>query len=229
MAGPLSWSRAAKRDAVVTSCLAWGDASGQWVVYRDESATRLVADPAVGLADTEEKDYAWGDVDLDGDTDLVVARKQPFSTAGGRRNVLLLNMNGVLTDETAAMIAGFLDATNDRDVKLVDVNNDTSRKSMMPTSPSPSVRLGPQSRPPVGLQRRRHRGHQRFPGAACELGTVRLIRGRRMRGPVIVRRVSAAFFVRNSGPYGGRTSMCKHHRIRRPHALARPSVASSLP
>ncbi len=102
-----------------------GAAEGTWVRYIDESSARMVADPAVGLADSEEKDYAWGDVDLDGDIDLVVARKQPFSTAGGRRDVLLLNMTGVLTDVTAAMIAGFLDATNDRDVKLVDVNNDT--------------------------------------------------------------------------------------------------------
>ncbi len=56
---------------------------------------------------------------------MVVARKQPYTTPGGRRNVLLLNEGGVLTDRTADYIAGFLDATNDRDVQLVDVNNDT--------------------------------------------------------------------------------------------------------
>ncbi len=106
-------------------CLVAAPAAGDWVTYTNESSARLSSDPAVGLTDTEEKDYAWGDVDDDGDIDLVVARKQPFTTAGGRRNVLFLNISGVLTDETATTIPGFLDATNDRDVKLVDVNNDS--------------------------------------------------------------------------------------------------------
>ncbi len=96
-----------------------------WINFSDETATRLVADPAVGALDVDEKDYAWDDVDHDGDTDLVVARKQPFTTPGGRRNVLLLNEAGALIDRTAQFIPGFLDATNDRDVQLVDVNNDT--------------------------------------------------------------------------------------------------------
>ncbi len=59
-----------------------------WLNFTDQTAGHLAADPEVGAADTQEKDYAWSDVDGDGDTDLVAVRKQPFTTAGGRRNVL---------------------------------------------------------------------------------------------------------------------------------------------
>jgi hypothetical protein len=72
-----------------------------WVKFQDETATRLVAAPEVGVEDVEEKSFAWGDVDKDGDFDLVVARKQPWTTPGKRTNVLLLNEDGVLTDRTA--------------------------------------------------------------------------------------------------------------------------------
>jgi len=99
--------------------------SSHWIKFAEQTAERLVADPSVGSSDPEEKDYAWADVDLDGDIDLVVVRKQPITTPGGRRNVLLINVDGVLTDRTAELAASLLDATNDRDVKLVDVNNDT--------------------------------------------------------------------------------------------------------
>ncbi len=99
--------------------------AGDWVTYTNETTARLSSENAVGIADTEEKDYAWGDVDQDNDIDLVVVRKQPFTTQGGRRNVLFLNVNGVLTDFAATLIPGFMDATNDRDVQLIDVNNDT--------------------------------------------------------------------------------------------------------
>ncbi len=110
-----------------------------WVQFADETDFRLVADSAVGADDDQEKDYAWGDVDQDGDIDLIAVRKQPFSTQGGRRNVLFMNegvtqghaINGVLVDRTERYATeaddggqGFLDETNDRDVALVDVNGD---------------------------------------------------------------------------------------------------------
>ena len=106
-------------------------AAGQWVVFT-EDPSRLDAPADVGAADVEEKDYAWGDVDRDGDTDLVVVRKQPWTTTGRRTNVLLLNEDGVLTDRTADFATasdvaddqGFLTPTNDRDVVLVDVDGD---------------------------------------------------------------------------------------------------------
>jgi hypothetical protein len=96
----------------------------------------LVAAAAVGAGDTQEKDYAWADFDQDGDIDLFVARKQPFTTPGKFANVLLMNENGVLTDRTSTLGSsvspalalegsqGMLDATNDRDVVAVDVNGD---------------------------------------------------------------------------------------------------------
>lgn len=90
--------------------------------YTNATSVRL---DSAWAGDTEEKDFAFGDVDKDNDIDLVMVRKQPFTTSGGQENVLLMNVNGVLTDQTAAYIPEFADLTNDRDVLLVDVNNDT--------------------------------------------------------------------------------------------------------
>ncbi|HEY3246493.1 MAG TPA: FG-GAP-like repeat-containing protein [Phycisphaerae bacterium] len=102
-----------------------------WVTFTNQTSTRISAAANLSTTDPEEKDYAWGDFDHDGDTDLVCVRKQPNTTLGGRRNVLFMNVNGVLTDQTNqyAIAAndggqGFLDLTNDRDVVATDVNND---------------------------------------------------------------------------------------------------------
>jgi len=96
-----------------------------WVTYNNETSTRMVSNPSVGAADTQEKDYTWGDVDQDGWTDLIVVRKQPFTVGTqGRSNVLFMNIKGVLTDQTAQWMPDFLDEIEDRDVALVDVDND---------------------------------------------------------------------------------------------------------
>ena len=111
--------------------------SGQpdWVQFTNETATRIQASPDISTSDAEEKDYIWGDVDNDGDTDLICVRKQPFTSGGVtafKTNVLFMNENGVLVDRTSEYASasdvagdnGFLTPTNDRDVILGDFNND---------------------------------------------------------------------------------------------------------
>ena len=63
-------------------------AQDPWVQFVDDTASRLSASPSLVASDVREKDYAWGDVDNDGDTDLVIVRKQPFTSAGKFPNVL---------------------------------------------------------------------------------------------------------------------------------------------
>jgi hypothetical protein len=99
-------------------------AQSDWVGFTDETSTRIVADAAVSTTDTEEKDLISGDFDKDGDTDLIVVRKTPFTNAGARRNVLFMNEDGVMTDRTATLAPDFLDATDDRDVIVADVDDD---------------------------------------------------------------------------------------------------------
>ena len=90
-------------SAVAVGLLA-SSAHAQWATYEQETSSRLIAAGAVGANDTEEKDYAFGDFDQDGDLDLVCVRKQLFSTPSRRRNVLFMNegmvdghgVNGVL-------------------------------------------------------------------------------------------------------------------------------------
>ncbi len=109
-----------------------GNASAQWVDFADETSVRLSATNSLGAGDIQEKDYAWGDIDQDGDIDLVCVRKQPFTSAGRYRNVLFMNEGGVLVDRTTqyaihstvAGSQGFLDETNDRDVQIVDLDGD---------------------------------------------------------------------------------------------------------
>lgn len=101
-----------------------GWAGGDWVEYTNETATRIVAASGLALTDPEEKDFASGDLDRDGATDLVVVRKLPFTNAGPRRNVLFMNENGVMTDRTDTLAPDFLQATDDRNVEVVDVDGD---------------------------------------------------------------------------------------------------------
>jgi hypothetical protein len=135
-------SRSSRSLPLVTLCAAlalslgaadaWAQFDVQWVGFANESTRRLLSASALGLTDPEEKDYAWGDVDNDGDIDLVVVRKQAGTTAGKKPNVLFMNEDGALVDRTAQYASdtdvagdlGFLTPTNDRDVQLADFNAD---------------------------------------------------------------------------------------------------------
>ncbi len=105
--------------------------ASDWVEFTNETGARLVADAGLGSNDPEEKDYAWADVDQDGDVDLISVRKVIGSNSGSKRNVLFMNEDGALVDRTNEYATaatdggnGFLDLTPDRDVALVDVNDD---------------------------------------------------------------------------------------------------------
>jgi hypothetical protein len=107
-------------------------ATAQFVNYVNETSTRLVAMSSLLVNDNLEKDFGWGDFDQDGDIDLVCMRKFPGSIQGGFRDILFMNENGVLVDRTpeygstsdTAGSQGMFDSANDRDVKVVDVDND---------------------------------------------------------------------------------------------------------
>ena len=104
-------------------CLAPAAVQGQapiWLEWQDVSESNILADPSVGLADIEEKDFATADFDQDGDIDLVCVRKLPYTTFGNRTNVLFLNIDGVMTDRTEEMAPGMMIPDNSRDVQVGD-------------------------------------------------------------------------------------------------------------
>jgi hypothetical protein len=125
------------RSLLLTACvgalgsLASAQLNDEWLGFVKENH-RLVSDPSLGLGDTEEKDYYVGDLNNDGWDDMVVVRKQPWTSAGRRPNVLFMNEGGVLVDRTALYASastvpgdqGFLTPTNDRDVVFADVDGD---------------------------------------------------------------------------------------------------------
>ena len=106
------------------------NAHSQWIEWEDETADRIVItnvtdNSDTSLIDDQEKDLAVGDFDNDSFDDLVVVRKFPFSNPGKRVDLLLMNRNGVLTDETNIHAPEFLsNPTDARDVICTDVNND---------------------------------------------------------------------------------------------------------
>jgi VCBS repeat protein len=125
----MTWVGAA---LVLSAAPAFAQFNNAWVTYENQTSSRLVAATSLGVLDTEEKDYAVGDFNRDGWTDLVVVRKQPFTTPGKRAGVLFMNENGVLTDRTSTFAVasdvpgdqGLMTPANNRDVVVADFNND---------------------------------------------------------------------------------------------------------
>lgn len=101
--------------------------------FVDETDQRLIADAALGAADTALKRYAWGDLDQDGDVDLVVVRTSaPVTSFVPLPNVLFINEGVILVDRTAEYASastlpgdqGFLTPTSDTHVAMIDVDGD---------------------------------------------------------------------------------------------------------
>jgi hypothetical protein len=95
----------------------------QWITFTDQTSTYLSM--ANYQNDIEEKDLQLADLDNDGDLDLVNVRKQEFYLTGNRTHVLLMNVAGVLTDQTATYAPGFLaNPSLARVVVIGDYNGD---------------------------------------------------------------------------------------------------------
>ncbi len=103
----------------------------QWASFTKDAA-RLPAGPgSVSTPDTEV-DFAWGDLDKDGDIDVIAVRKEHYTSPGRRTNILLMNEGGILVDRTSTLATasdvpgdnGFLTPTNDRDVVFADFDGD---------------------------------------------------------------------------------------------------------
>ncbi len=116
-------SRPAARSSIAAPAAPALANPGDWAEFT-EAPSRLSAPAVIGSGDVEEKDFMVGDFDQDGDPDLVIFRKTPFSIHGGKRDVLLMNENGVMTDRTDTLAPDFLAITDDRDVQKADFDGD---------------------------------------------------------------------------------------------------------
>jgi len=104
----------------------------QWVEFTPQPSKLAIAPLSITDFNTQVV-FATGDLDKNGWEDVVAVRKQQSSQIGKRPAVLLMNYDGVLTDQTAQYASasdvpgdmGFLTPTNTRDVAIGDVNNDT--------------------------------------------------------------------------------------------------------
>lgn len=118
----------------VLSPAALAQFNNEWLEF--VSSTRI-KNPDGSIAthittDTQEKDFAWGDLNKDGWQDIVIVRKTPVSFPGKRVNYLLMNEGGTLVDRTTQYASasnfpgdqGFNTPTDDRDAEIVDLNMD---------------------------------------------------------------------------------------------------------
>lgn len=111
--------------------LASAQINNQWVSYTKTPAKLAVAPTALSDNNTQIL-FRMADLDQDGWVDVVGARKSQASQVAPRKNVLLMNINGVLTDKTAQYAQasdvpgdlGFNTEANDRELAIGDVDGD---------------------------------------------------------------------------------------------------------
>ena len=94
--------------------------ASSWVDFKNASENVLM----FHTGDRLEKDIIAGDVDRDGDVDILIARKAAYGRKGAKTNMLLINDGGKLFDRTAEHVPGFLTPDDARDIALFDANND---------------------------------------------------------------------------------------------------------
>ncbi len=99
-------------------------ASGGWLDFSDDTSNRLLLS-TIPATDSDEKDVAVGDLNRDGWTDIVVVRKAPFGSPGASGDLLLINVNGNLEDQTQTYAPQFIaNPTDARDVLIADLDGD---------------------------------------------------------------------------------------------------------
>lgn len=112
--------------ALIALCSVTISANAQWLDWAEATNERLVVS-SVAFSDGEEKDMSAADLNNDGWTDVIVVRKEPFSnqTQPARSDLLLMNINGVLTDQTVLYAPEFIsNPTFARDLFIGDFDND---------------------------------------------------------------------------------------------------------
>ena len=100
--------------------------SAQWLEWQDITETNLTL-TSVANTDGEEKDLEAADLNNDGYVDVISVRKEPFSdsTEPPKQDVLLMNVNGQLIDQTSLYAPGFINTpTHARDVYIGDLDGD---------------------------------------------------------------------------------------------------------
>jgi len=100
--------------------------NAQWLDWQEDTGNRLILS-SVANTDGQEKDISVADLNNDGWEDVIVVRKEPFSiqTAAAESDLLLMNLNGVLTDQTALYAPEFLtNLSFARDVVIDDFDQD---------------------------------------------------------------------------------------------------------
>ena len=100
--------------------------SAQWLDWENITSTNLTLS-SVANSDDQEKDMEPADLNNDGFEDLIVVRKVPFSnpTEPRKTDLLLMNIGGVLVDQTSLFAPGFIsNPTHARDLYVGDFDGD---------------------------------------------------------------------------------------------------------